>query len=82
MRLKPLAGQPLAFGYLFASHPHIRAGLVSGGHATVPVTLTGVPHYPHAKGEGLLAPESCDPSSCRHPIDRSYYHVRHRQPRS
>ena len=33
MRLYPLAGQPLAFGYLFASHPHIRAGLVSGGHA-------------------------------------------------
>ena len=34
MRLNPLAGQPLGFGYLFASHPHIRTGLVSGGHAT------------------------------------------------
>jgi len=32
MRLYPLAGQPLGFGYLFASHAHIRAGLV---HATV-----------------------------------------------
>jgi hypothetical protein len=32
MRLKPLAGHPLAFGYLFAGHAHIRAGLV---HATV-----------------------------------------------
>ena len=27
MRLYPLAGQPLGFGYLFASHPHIRIGV-------------------------------------------------------
>jgi hypothetical protein len=46
MRLYPLAGHPLGFDYLFASHPHIRAGLVSGGHATVPVTLAGITH-PH-----------------------------------
>jgi hypothetical protein len=33
MRLWPLGGQTLGFGYLFASDPHIRAGLVSGGHS-------------------------------------------------
>jgi hypothetical protein len=27
----------LGFSYLFASHPHIRASLVSGGHVTVRV---------------------------------------------
>ena len=46
MRLWPLGGQTLGFGYLFASDPHIRAGLVSGGHATIPVTLAGVTHIP------------------------------------
>jgi len=42
MRLYPLAGQPLALGYSFASYLHIRSGLVSAGHATGPVTLAGV----------------------------------------
>ena len=61
---------------------HIRAGLVPSGHATVPVTLAGVPHYPHTKDEGFPAPESCDSSLYRHPIDRRDYSPRHRQPRS
>ena len=52
MRLYPLTGEPLALGYLFASHLHIRAGLVSGGHATVPVTLSGVPYCPHTYVRG------------------------------
>jgi len=51
---------------------HIRDGLVPSGHATVPVTLAGVPHYPHTKDEGLPTSEFGVPVGVSRPPSPPY----------
>ena len=60
MRRDPLAGQTLGFVYLFASHPNIRAGLVSGGHVNRLFGPHG--HIPPAEYEALhSSPQMAQP---------------------